>query len=50
MEIVNLNNLIFLRQERDEGIVEGGETMVVRQKEGVKGNRYFHLIIGQQDL
>lgn len=36
-----MNNLIFLRQEGDEGIVEGGETIVVRQKEGVQGNQHL---------
>lgn len=38
-EILDFYDLIFLRQEIDDGIVEGGETLVVHQNEGVEGSQ-----------
>lgn len=38
-EILDINGLILLRKEGDEGIIEGGETMAVSQKEGVESRQ-----------
>jgi hypothetical protein len=38
-EILNVNGLILLRKERDEGIIEGGETLAVSQEEGVESHQ-----------